>query len=62
MRKVATVREKRKFFKVREKSGNFVKGQGKSWKFVKVIEKSGSYIFCQKIIVKNERFERRLQE
>ena len=59
--RVATVREKSGknniFLKVREKSGNFVKGQGKSKKFVKVSEKSGNYIFCQKSIMKNDRFE-----
>ena len=38
------VREKRKFFKVREKSGNFLKSQEKSY-IVKVSEKSGNSVF-----------------
>ena len=46
---VATVREKQKYFKVREKSENSVKGQGKSLKFVEVSEKSGNYIFVRKL-------------
>ena len=43
--RVATVREKyleMKFFQVREKSGNFVDGQGKLERTWKVREKSGN--------------------
>ena len=42
--RVATVREKRKFFKVREKSGNVLKSQ-KIFDIVKVSEKSGYSVF-----------------
>ena len=35
------VREKRKFFKVREKSGNFLKGQGKSLILSKSVKSQG---------------------
>ena len=43
--RVATVREKLFFFKVREKSGNFASSQGNSKFLVKVSEKSGNFIF-----------------
>jgi len=36
---------KNNFSMVRIKSGNFVKGQAKSWMFVKVTEKSGNIYF-----------------
>ena len=39
------VREKRKFFKVREKSGNFFKKSGEIFDIVKVSEKSGNSFF-----------------
>ena len=41
--RVATVREKRKFFKVRVKSGNFAKGQGKSQFLSKSVKSQGIY-------------------
>ena len=64
--RIATVIKKsgknKKNLKVRDKSTNFVKGQGKSLKFVRVSENSANYIFCQKSIIINDRFELRLQE
>ena len=44
------VREKQKFFKVREKSGNFAKGQGKSQFLSKSVKSQGilfSDRFCE---------------
>ena len=46
--RVATVREKSEKNKRFSRSGNLVKGQGKSYKSVKVSEKSENYIFSQK--------------
>jgi len=42
--RVATVRENQILFKVREKSGRFVSGQGISKSLFKVSEKSGNFI------------------
>ena len=39
------VREKRKFFKVREKSGNFLKSQGKSLILSKLVGSQGNWFF-----------------
>ena len=39
------VREKRKFFKVREKSGNFAKSQGKSQFLSKSVKSQGIFFF-----------------
>ena len=56
--RVATVREVRKIFKVREKSGNFLKSQGKSLILAKSVKSQGTpsfsglnianknYVFC----------------